>query len=600
MKRIVWIGKYQEDFSYSSFNLIGSITIFGKSKENYFVFEDSQVSDELQFIAEKIKYFVNNFQNIYFYFYDQTLYFTIKEHFNLDFKVICINNYAILKSLNNKALTREWFSNIVKCVPYTIVSSAECNIDHLSSIFKGYDDFIIQEMESYGGIGTYLLTADKFNSKDKLFIASPFFKDSIPINVTLIIGRNNSIAFPLSIQIVNKDFIYCGADFIASTNIPNKLIQKINKTIKLIICNLQLLGYCGICGVDFLIYDDELYFLELNARFQASTFLINATLNTEYSLSIFDINFNAFDLKKIINININNINYSYLKKEFYSVIKKHPIIIDQDNQKKRLIFNHKLFSINNKLLYNNYYDYFADIYHLMILDWEDKIKNQGRIIANIINKYSDLSVKKILDCTCGIGTQSLSLSMIGYDVIGSDISERELKFAKQEAEKRNLNTVFIQADCRYLEKIFTTLFDAVISIDSALPHLLTKENFLLAFKSVYDRLKKGGIFLSSFRDYEQLISQKPNMAYPIRFNKSNGIEYTIFRKWEWDNDIIASKQYVIEETPSKCVTHIKKYKQWAITKDSLFSIAKEANYSSCFWILPESSGFSQPLFCAVK
>lgn len=141
-----------------------------------------------------------------------------------------------------------------------------------------------------------------------------------------------------------------------------------------------------------------------------------------------------------------------------------------------------------------YYDYFAEKYHIMLKNWIEKVDTQGKILKQILNRYTKIRIQKILDCTCGIGIQALSLAQEGFNVTGSDLSQNELDYAKKEAQKRNLNISFIQADCRYLENTITEKFDAVISIDSALPHLLTKENFLLAFRSIYKRLNSRKCF----------------------------------------------------------------------------------------------------------
>lgn len=236
----------------------------------------------------------------------------------------------------------------------------------------------------------------------------------------------------------------------------------------------------------------------------------------------------------------------------------------------------------------------------MLKNWEDKIQKQGKILSLLFKNYAKIDVKHVLDCTCGIGIQTISLAYENYDVFGSDISQKELEVAKKESIKRNLNIEYFHADCRFLEKSTNKHFDVIISIDSALPHLLTRNNFLLAFKSIYNRLQPGGIFLSSYRDYATLLNEKPNMAYPVRFNKEKDIEYTILRRWKWDDDIIYSKQYVIADSVSGSKLYTNSYKQWAVTKNTLIEIAKETGYSEIHWLLPETSGFSQPILCAVK
>ena len=106
--------------------------------------------------------------------------------------------------------------------------------------------------------------------------------------------------------------------------------------------------------------------------------------------------------------------------------------------------------------------------------------------------------------------------------------------------------------------------------------------------------------MSSYRDYAALLKSKPNMAYPVRFNSENGIDYTILRKWIWEGEYIFSKQYVIADSPSDSKLYTNSYKQWAVTKADLMEIVDNTAYSRCYWLLPEDSGFSQPILCLVK
>lgn len=48
----------------------------------------------------------------------------------------------------------------------------------------------------------------------------------------------------------------------------------------------QSKGYKGVLGVDFLLKDQKLFFVEFNARFQASSQLINKALYKHCGLSL--------------------------------------------------------------------------------------------------------------------------------------------------------------------------------------------------------------------------------------------------------------------------------------------------------------------------
>ncbi len=56
--------------------------------------------------------------------------------------------------------------------------------------------------------------------------------------------------------------IYKGCDFIGFNQLSNEIINKANKYAKIIGEDLQKQGYLGICGIDFIIYDNEVFLLK--------------------------------------------------------------------------------------------------------------------------------------------------------------------------------------------------------------------------------------------------------------------------------------------------------------------------------------------------
>ena len=57
---------------------------------------------------------------------------------------------------------------------------------------------------------------------------------------------------------------------------------------------LKELGYLGVLGIDFICFDNELYFIEINPRFQGSTRQLDAMLKESGLPSIFEYNYTAF------------------------------------------------------------------------------------------------------------------------------------------------------------------------------------------------------------------------------------------------------------------------------------------------------------------
>jgi 2-polyprenyl-3-methyl-5-hydroxy-6-metoxy-1,4-benzoquinol methylase len=93
-----------------------------------------------------------------------------------------------------------------------------------------------------------------------------------------------------------------------------------------------------------------------------------------------------------------------------------------------------------------FYDDLSPFYHLIFQDWDASIEKQANILDKAIKfKWGD-DVSSIVDVSCGIGTQSIGLAKLGYKVEASDLSQKEIERAKDEAKKRGVDIKFSVAD----------------------------------------------------------------------------------------------------------------------------------------------------------
>jgi 2-polyprenyl-3-methyl-5-hydroxy-6-metoxy-1,4-benzoquinol methylase len=183
-----------------------------------------------------------------------------------------------------------------------------------------------------------------------------------------------------------------------------------------------------------------------------------------------------------------------------------------------------------------FYDELSPFYHLIFQDWEASIEKQANILDGIIKSEWGDKVSAIADVSCGIGTQAIGLAQLGYDVDASDISVQEIQRAKEETKKRGLKVHYSVSDMRDLSAHHSKEFDVLISCDNSIPHLLSDQDILKAFREFYHCIKPGGGCLITLRDYEKEsrdgIQVKP---YDVRIE--NGIKYIIFQTWEFHGDI---------------------------------------------------------------
>lgn len=264
---IIWIGKYQECMN--SFRLFGSISKFGIEKPDHFVYDPSKDDDYESYIVDKINYFTKNYSNLKFYFYDQYLAHKINNFINIKDCVIGVNPANALTWLNNKSITSKWIRNIVRTPETIVLSNEEIELNHLKNIFWGFKRFVAQNMVSSCGHKTFLIDENHTSSKleNDLYIVSPYYEPSLSVNITSIVFQNDFCIFPVSIQIVeeeNGNLLYKGSDFLGVRLIPQKILCKLEKAVYKILKQMTFLEYHGICGIDFLISNDEIYFLEIN------------------------------------------------------------------------------------------------------------------------------------------------------------------------------------------------------------------------------------------------------------------------------------------------------------------------------------------------
>ena len=101
---------------------------------------------------------------------------------------------------------------------------------------------------------------------------------------------------------------------------------------------------------------------------------------------------------------------------------------------------------------------------------------------------------KILDVGCGTGRHSIELTKRGYHVTGIDLSESQLKRAKEKAKANNLFIDFQRHDARNLP--FTNEFDVAIMLcEGSFPLMETDEMNFEILKNVTKALKPHAKFI---------------------------------------------------------------------------------------------------------
>src|SRR5690606_21565792 len=108
---------------------------------------------------------------------------------------------------------------------------------------------------------------------------------------------------------------------------------------------------------------------------------------------------------------------------------------------------------------------------------------QGEQLDALIRRHWSGAVR-VLDVSCGIGTQALGLAGRGYAVRASDLSAGAVARAQQEAARRGVPLSAQVGDMRAAHALHGGGFDVVLSADNAVPHLLTDADILEALRQM--------------------------------------------------------------------------------------------------------------------
>lgn len=246
----------------------------------------------------------------------------------------------------------------------------------------------------------------------------------------------------------------------------------------------------------------------------------------------------------------------------------------------------------------SFYDGFAADYHLIFYDWEAASERQGGEIEALLQDTLGDGPYALLDCACGIGTQALGLAQRGHTVTGTDISPKSVERAVREAARLGVTARFAPADMRVLADVLDDTYDAVIAFDNALPHLLTDADLAQAAASIYGRLRDGGVFLASIRDYDALLQERPTATSHRVIDTPRG-RRIVFQLWDWDaGDTYTVTQFIVQPDGDGWTLRHHSGRYRALRRAMLTAALAGAGFQDVRWLDPDTSGFYQPVVVA--
>jgi SAM-dependent methyltransferase len=195
---------------------------------------------------------------------------------------------------------------------------------------------------------------------------------------------------------------------------------------------------------------------------------------------------------------------------------------------------------------NDFYDAIAEYYSLFYRDWETQLDREGLSLRAL---FRNKGVTRVLDASCGAGTQAISLAKLGFDVVAADPSSGMLRKAKANAAKYGVDSKidFQCVDFLHLLDKVRPPFDAIVTKGNALPHLLLDEEIELALHIFYDLLRPGGLLVVGMRDFAPFMEDRPRFLPGFVHDEDQGGQTVTFDLWEWNDGppIIATRNLFI-------------------------------------------------------
>lgn len=226
-----------------------------------------------------------------------------------------------------------------------------------------------------------------------------------------------------------------------------------------------------------------------------------------------------------------------------------------------------------------FYDRLAQHYHLLYPDWESAISKQGTALAGLLGEMGVLPGEPLLDAACGIGTQTIGLLQNGYSVAGSDISPSAVARLEDEIKARGLSAKVHVDDMRALARTPSQSVAAVLACDNSIPHLLTDEEILQAFRTFYRCLRPDGVVVLSVRDYETIERKNPDVRpYGLRYDGDH--RFLAIQVWEWEADQYNLSMYLVsEQAGGICHAEVLRTRYYAIPIARLLRLLATAGFS---------------------
>ncbi|HLS12145.1 MAG TPA: class I SAM-dependent methyltransferase [Flavobacteriaceae bacterium] len=166
---------------------------------------------------------------------------------------------------------------------------------------------------------------------------------------------------------------------------------------------------------------------------------------------------------------------------------------------------------DEKPWYASWFD--TPFYHIL---YQDRDEKEAALLINHLLTHLELSPPaKILDLACGKGRHSRYLNHLGYDVVGLDLSQQSIDYAKQ-YENDSLHFEVHDKLIPYPKK-----FDAVFNLFTSFGYFEDPKDNIRVIENIKSSLKPNGYgvidFMNAYKEQGSLVAEEVKTVDGITF-----------------------------------------------------------------------------------
>jgi SAM-dependent methyltransferase len=181
------------------------------------------------------------------------------------------------------------------------------------------------------------------------------------------------------------------------------------------------------------------------------------------------------------------------------------------------------------------------------VDWDGRLAREIPVLDELLAHHP---ARRVLDVACGTGHHAIALAKRGYEVLGSDGSERMIAKARQNAKAEGVLTTFLRAGFGELRQTVSERYDAALCLGNSLPSLLNEKALRNALEDMGAVLVSGGLLIAQTLNYDRLWHQRERFM-PLQTHRHEDEEWLFVRFMDFHQETLTFNMLVLHKNDQR-------------------------------------------------